>query len=147
MSTAKKTAKPETFDAFAAMSPDVLKEGYERFAKGFSTFAEFQKESAEAMMTSAGVYARGLEGAASEQTSFVKETYEDSVSAAKAIGAAKSVQEAMEIQSDYLRQATEKNLGFATKVAEHWTSVTKEAVEPLSKRYGEFVEMVQTYRP
>lgn len=146
MPAAKKTTT-ESFDAFSAMSPDVLKEGYERFAKSFSTLADFQKNSAEAMMTSAGVYARGVEGAASEQTAFVKESYEDTVSAAKAVGSAKSVQEAMEIQSDYLRQATEKNLGFVTKVADHWTTVTKEASEPLSKRYGEFVEMIQTYRP
>ena len=135
------------FDAFGAMNPEVLKEGYEKLSKNMSSFAEFQKGSMEALMECATAYARGLEQAASEQTTFLKEVYEEGTSATKAASTAKSVQEAIEIHSDFARTAFEKNINFASKLAEHWTGVARTAADPLSKKYGEFVDMVQSYRP
>ncbi len=152
MTTNGKTTKTaqsngQGFDAFSMMNPEAFKDGYERFAKSATAFADFQKGSLEAVMACAGAYARGLEKAASEQTAFVKEAYEDGVSAAKSATSAGSVQEAFEVQSAYAQSALEKNMSFATKIADHWSGVTREATDPLSKRYGEFVEVVQTYRP
>ena len=146
---AKKTvedASSETFEALTTFSPDTFKDGYEKFAKGMNSWADFQKSSVEALMASAGVFAKGLEHAASSQASFVKEQFEEGVATAKAAAASKSVQEAMELQNEFVRSAFEKNLGHATKLADHWTGVAKEAADPLTKRYGEFVEMVQSYR-
>lgn len=149
MATTKKTADAtQPFDALsAAMNPEAFKEGYERMAEGFSSVADFNKSSMEALMSSTGVYAKGVEAAAQEQTSFLKEAYEDGIAASKAASSASSVQEVLEIQTDYVRSAMEKNLGFATKITDHWVSVAKEASDPISERYGEFVEMVQSYRP
>ncbi|MEO0399109.1 MAG: phasin family protein [Pseudomonadota bacterium] len=145
--TKKAAANGNGFDAFSAMNPEVMKEGYERVAKGVSTLAEFQKASLEAMMASAGVCAKGVEKAASEQSAFLKEAYEDGAAIAKEASTAGSVQEAIEIQSEFAREVFEKNISFASKLADHWTSVAKEASDPLSKQYGDFVEAVQSYRP
>lgn len=146
--TASKTAKTaEIFDLGAMMSPDAFKESYDRATDSLRTMADFQKETIDALMQSANVYARGIEKAASEQSAFVKETYDEGAAAAKAASTASSVQEAMEIQSEFGRAAMERNMSFATKLADHWTSVAREASDPLSKRYGDLVEMVQTYRP
>lgn len=144
----KKTAEgaAETFESVMSFNPDTIKDGYEKFAKGMNTWADFQKGSVEAFMASAGVFAKGFEKAASSQASFVKEQFEEGVATAKAAAASKSVQEAIELQNEFVRNAFEKNLGHATKLADHWTSVAKEAADPLSKRYGEFVEFVQSYR-
>jgi phasin family protein len=146
MANAKKTAG-ETFETLTAMNPEALKEGYDKFAKGFSNLADFQKGTFEAMVASAGSLAKGVEKLTSEQTAFAKSTYEDGVAAAKAAATSKSVQEALDIQSDYLRSAFEKNLGQFNKMADFWISTTKEAAEPITARYSEFVEMVQSYRP
>ena len=148
--SAKKTvegAAAETFEALTSFSPDSFKDGYEKMAKGMSTWADFQKGSLEAFMASAGVFAKGFEKAASTQAGFVKEQFEESVATAKAAAASKSVQEAIELQSEFVRTAFEKNLGHVTSLADHWTSVAKEASDPLAKRYGEFVELVQAQRP
>lgn len=98
-------------------------------------------------MASAGTFAKGAEKAASEQSAFLKAAYEEGVAAAKAAATSKSAQEALDIQSDYLRTAFERNLGQLNKMADHWLSTTKEAVEPLTERYGELVEKIQSYRP
>ncbi|MEZ5895835.1 MAG: phasin family protein [Parvularculaceae bacterium] len=145
MATAKKDTN--AFDGFTALDTETFKDGYEKLAKGFSTLAEFNKESADAFMKSAGVFGKGFETAATTQASFAKESLEDGVAAAKAVAGTKSVQEVMELQSDYLRSAVEKNVSHATKLAEIWSGVAKDAADPISKRYSEFVEFVQTYRP
>lgn len=145
----KKTAESanaETFEALTALSPDAFKDGYEKFAKGMNSWADFQKSSAEALMASAGVVAKGFEKAASTQVSFVKEQMEEGVAVAKAAAGSKSVQEALELQNEFVRTAFEKNLGHASRLVDHWTGVAKEASDPLTKRYGQFVELVQSYR-
>lgn len=147
--TAKKTAETtatETFEALTTFSPDTFKDGYEKFAKSLNSWADFQKGSFEAMMASAGAFAKGFEKAATTQATFVKEQYEEGVATAKAAAASKSFQEAVELQNEFVRAAFEKNLGHASKLAEHWSGVAKEASDPISKRYGEFVELVQAYR-
>lgn len=148
MSGKKSTENPavDTFESLTSFSPDTLKDGYEKFSKGLNSFAEFQKSSLEALMASANVFAKGFEQAAATQTSFVKEQFEEGVATAKAAVSSKSVQEAFELQNEFVRTSFEKNLGHATKLADHWTGVAKEASDPLTKRYGEFVELVQSYR-
>ncbi len=136
----------EAFESLTTFSPDTMKEGYEKFAKGMSSWADFQRESVEAFMASAGVFAKGFEKAATTHASFVKEQFEEGVATAKAAAASKSVQEAVELQNEFMRTSFEKNLGQVSKLADHWTGVTKEATDPLTKRYGQFVELVQAYR-
>lgn len=125
---------------------DTFKDGYDKFAKSLSSLADFQKGSVEAMMASTNVLTKGFEQAASAQASFVKEQYEETVALAKAASASKSVQEAIELQTEFARTAFERNLGLVTKLADHWNGVAKEAAEPMTKRYAEFVDMVQSYR-
>ncbi|MCB2112937.1 MAG: phasin family protein [Parvularculaceae bacterium] len=146
--TAKKTAETtaEALESVMSFSPESVKDFYEQFAKGLNSFADFQKGSVEAYMASAGAVAKGFEKAATAQASFVKEQFEEGVATAKAAFASKSVQEAIEIQGEFARTAFEKNLGHASSLADHWTGVAKDAADPLTKRYGEFVEYVQSHR-
>lgn len=141
----KKTAAAEGFETLG-FNTDSFKDGYEKFTKSMNSFADFQKGSLEAMMASTSAYAKGFEKAASAQASFVKEQYEETVALAKAASTSKSVQETIELQAEFARTALERNLALATKLADHWNGVAKEASEPMTKRYAEFVEMVQSYR-
>lgn len=145
MATKKTAAAAEGFETLG-FTPDAFKDGYEKFAKSLNSFADFQKGSLEAMMASANTMAKGFEQAASAQAGFVKEQYEEGVALAKAAASSKSVQETIELQTEFAKTAFERNLGLVSKLADHWNGVAKEASEPLTKRYGEFVEMVQSYR-
>lgn len=148
MATAKKTAAAnDTLETLTGVNSGAFKEGYEKFSQGMSTFADFHKNSLEAFMVSAGALAKGAEKAASDQSAFLKTSYEEGVAAAKAAATSKSAQDALEIQTDYFRTAFERNLGQLNKMADLWLSTTKEAAEPLTERYGEFVEKIQSYRP
>lgn len=144
---ATKKAANEAFEVFSIAKPEAFKEGYEKMAKGMSNFTEFNKTAVEAMMASAGTMTRGIERATSDHSAFLKAAYEDGVAAFKATASSKSLQEVIDIQTDYVRAQTTKNLSQLAKLGEHWAATTKEASEPLTQRYGEFVELVQAYRP
>ncbi|MEM8770746.1 MAG: TIGR01841 family phasin [Pseudomonadota bacterium] len=148
MSNAKKTAnEANPFENMTTMSPEMFKEGYEKFAEGVSAFADFNKGSLEAMMTAAGAFSKGVEKITAENSTYMKTAYEKGVAAAKSAASAKSVQEIVDIQSEFARDAVEQNLGQANKVAELWMDTTKGAVEPLTERYSEMVEKIQSFRP
>jgi len=144
MATAKTAA--DAFD-MKAFGPDSFKEGYEKFAEGMSTFADFQKESLNAMMASAGAFTKGMEKLTSESAAFSKSAFEETVATAKAASAAKTLQEAMELNSDFMKTSVEKNLGQINKVADIWASTAKDTVEPLTERYSALVEKIQSFRP
>lgn len=148
MTATKKTEKTtDAFETLTTVNPEAFKEGYEKFAEGVSTIADFQKDTYEAFVASAGAFAKGFEKLASEQTNFVKTAFEGSVANAKAVASAKSPQEAFDLNSEFARSAVETNLGQVNKAADLWIETAKETVEPLTARYSELVEKIQAYRP
>lgn len=147
MATTKKAADAaKNFEAFG-FGADAFKEGYERFSQSMTSVAEFQQNSMNAYMASFGAFTKGVEKLTTEQAAFVKATYEDSVAAAKASTSSKSAQEAMDLNSEFIRSTMEKNMGQASKVAEICTETAKLSAEPLTDHYSEFVEKVQAFRP
>lgn len=144
---ARKTESVETFDAFSAANPAAFKEGYERLTKGMAGLADLNKAALEAMMSSARVLSRGTETASADTAAFLKTSFEEGVAAMRAAAAAKSLQEAIDVQSGFLRESISRNLAQVGKVSEHWVSTTREAAEPLTACYGDFVELMQSYRP
>ena len=147
MTAAKKTDAANGFEAMTTFNPDTFKQGYEKFAESVSTIADFQKGSLEAMMASAGAFAKGFEKLTSEQTAFVKASFEESAAVMKAASTSKTAQEIVDINSGFVRESMEKNLSQVNKVAEMLIETTKETVEPLTARYSELVEKIQAYRP
>ncbi len=146
MAAAKKTTTADVFD-ISAYSPDNFKQGYEKFADGVSSFADFQKESLEALMASAGAFSKGFEKLTAETASFSKDAFENAVANAKAAASSKTLQEAVELNTEFVRSSVEKNLGQINKVADIFAVTAKETVEPLTVRYSELVEKIQSFRP
>ena len=147
--TTKKTTTTDTtgFEALTNFDSETYKQGYEKFAEGVSSFADFNKGSFDAVIASATAFAKGFEKAAKEQSEFFKTAYDEGVATAKAASASKSVQEAVELNSEFVRGSFEKNLGQINKMADLWVETVKQSTEPLTSRYSEVVEKVQSYRP
>ena len=148
MAATKKAANKTTngFDAFA-VNGDAFKDGFEKFNKGFEQIAEFQRESFDAVMSASGVVAQNVERLNAEQVEFAKTSFEDGVKAAKALGSCKSAQEALDVNTEFFRNAFEKNMAQFNKMTETVMSTGKDAIEPLTDSYNHFVETVQSYRP
>lgn len=148
MATTKKTTDgAEVFEKMMSVSPESFKEGYEKIAESMTAVADFQKGSMEAVMASAGAFAKGFEKLTAEHTSFAKSAFEDSLASAQAATSSKNVQEAVDLNREFVRKAIETNLGQVSKVTDICIETAKETVEPLTAHYGELVEKVQAYRP
>ncbi len=147
MAATKTTEAADAFEKMTGVGADSFKEGYAKFAEGVSSVADFHKSSIEALMASAGAFAKGVEKLTSENTAFAKASFEETVANAKAASSSKSVQEAIDLNSDFVRKSVEKNLAQVTKVADICVETAKDSFEPLTVRYGELVEKIQAYRP
>lgn len=145
--TKKPVEGAEVFEKMMNISPETFKEGYEKIAESMTAFADFQKGSVEAFMASAGAFSKGFEKLTSEQTAFAKSAFEDGLANAKAAGASGNVQEAIDVNREFVTKTIEANLGQVSKVADIFVETTKETVEPLTAHYGELVEKIQAYRP
>ncbi|MBT8472762.1 MAG: phasin family protein [Marinicaulis sp.] len=144
--TTKKATEANPFEAMTTFDNAMFKEGYEKFAENVTAVADFQKDIFEAFVTSASAYAKGVEKITGENTTFVKEAFEDAVSIAKTASTSKNVQEAFEVNKDFAKTQMEKNVDQVNKVSELWMETATKTAEPLNERYSELVEKIQAYR-
>ena len=122
MADTKKTSKTaDPFDVVTNFNPESFKEGYEKLAEGVSAYADFHRGSVEAVIKSAGAFAKGVEKLTTEQASFAKDALDEGVSTAKAAATSNSVQEALDLQSEFVRTCVEKNLSQFNTTKPHIT--------------------------
>jgi phasin family protein len=136
----------DTTEATFRNGVETAREGFERAAAGFDNLATFNRYNIEAFIRSANVAAKGFEQINTEILTFSRQTLEDSVAAAKAVMTSKSLQEAVELQSDFAKTAFDDYVGQVSKMADIFSSVTRDAFEPVNDRVKAIVELVQTPR-
>lgn len=137
----------ETVEKMVSQSTEAMKDSFEKTMSSFDKFNAFSKENVEAVMQSANATTKGLEAINSEALAFSRQSVEDGVAAAKAIMGAKSVQEFVELNSEFSKSAFDQYVGQMTKLGDMFTSLAKDASEPLNGRVNAFVEIVKTARP
>jgi len=97
-------------------------------------FEEFQKmgtEQFEAATSVAASLAKALQTIAAETADYSKRSLEDNSAYLEKLLAAKSLDSAMQIQSEYAKSAYESFVAQATKIGELYTSLAKEAFKPV----------------
>lgn len=136
----------ETLESMVSASSDAMKQSFERAVEGYDQLAAFNKATVEAFVQTANATAKGIEAINSEALAFSRQTIEESVEAAKAAFGSKSIQELIELQSDFTKTTFDSYVGQMAKMGDMVTNITKEAVEPLSSRVAALVQMVQASR-
>jgi len=121
-----------------------LKDGFEKAAASYEQMVAFNKETAEAVIESATVAGKGFESINSEVFAYSKKSVEEGIAAAKAIFASKSLQEVLELQSEYTKSAFEAYVAEFSKMRDLALDVTKASAEPLQARAAAFADLVQT---
>jgi len=146
-------AKTETngataaLDSMAAVGNEAVKESMDKMMKSFGDFSTFGRDTIEAFMTSANAVTKNIETMNSEAVTFSKQTLEEGMSAAKAAMTSRSLQELIEINTDYTKSAFDAYMGQLNKVSDMMVAAAKATTEPLNDRFSAMVEMVQSYRP
>lgn len=143
---AKKDFAKETIETFTAASNEALKEGFEKSLSAIGEFSAFQKESVEAVIASATSTSKAIEELNALAVSYAKKSVEDSMSVAKSLAGAKSVQEVLEIHADYTKSSMEAYLAEMNKVSDHMSVLVKDSMKPLNDRFAAAVELMQSQR-
>jgi hypothetical protein len=108
--------------------------GVEIMAGDFDKFDEFDrfgKEQLEAASTAATSLAKGFQTIAAETADYAKKSLEANSAYVEKLLGARSLDHAVEIQSEYAKSAYESFVTQATKIGELYTSLAKNAFKPV----------------
>ena len=94
-------------------------------------------------LKSANAAGKGVETINSEVFSYARKSIEESMAATKAIMAAKSVDEAIQLQSEFSKSAFETYVDELAKFGDMALAAAKGAAEPLQARVSAFVHLVK----
>ena len=145
MATAKKEAE-KTVETMTAASNEAFKEGFEKSISAMNDMSAFQRESIDAVIASATTASKSLETLNTRAVDYARKSMEDGMGAARSLASAKSVQESVEIHSDYAKSAMESYLAELNQTSELVTAMMKDTFKPLNDRFAAAVEMAQSQR-
>ena len=96
----------------------------------FDSVQQFSKDNTEATMKAFGVVSKGAQAIAVETTEFAKKSFEQSSATLEKLAGVRSLDKAVEIQTDYIKSAMEGLVAQSTKLGELYANVAKEAFKP-----------------
>ncbi len=113
-----------------------------------SNFDEFQKfgEQLEAASSVAASLAKGFQTIAAETTDYSKKSIESNSAYMEKLLGAKSLDNAIQIQSEYAKSTYEGFVAQATKISEIYTNLAKEAFKPVESAFAK-VQAVASPNP
>jgi hypothetical protein len=100
----------------------------------FQSFEDFQKLGKENMdnaVKAFGAQQKGVQAIATEVVEYSKKAVEAGSAAFEKLAGIKTIDKAIELQSDFAKSAYEGYVAHATKVGELVTELAKEAAKPL----------------
>jgi hypothetical protein len=98
--------------------------------KNFEDMQKMSKDSMDATMKSVGVLSKASQTIAAEFVDYSKKSFEDGTKLMEKLLGAKSLDKAIEIQTDYAKTAYEGFVAQATKIGELYADLAKETYKP-----------------
>jgi len=95
-----------------------LTQGMKTMMKSTEDFVAFGQANLEAFVKSGQIWSAGMQELTKQIASSAKASFDESVSTFKAMSTAKSVKEAMELQSSYAKAALEKAMSESNKLTD-----------------------------
>jgi len=105
----------------------------EPFQKATEDFQKKSKDSYEATVRSYGEVNKGLQAIGTRMTDYSKQAFEDATRTFEKLLGAKSLEHAVEIQSQYAKKAYESWIAEATKIGEMYVAVARDAYKPVEQ--------------
>jgi hypothetical protein len=97
---------------------------------------EFQrvgKDGFDAAVSSFGEVNKGLQAIAAEVTAYSKKAFEDGTRAFEQLLSAKSFEQVIEVQSQYVRMAYDAHVAEWSKLGEMYAGLTRNAYKPVEQ--------------
>jgi phasin family protein len=99
--------------------------------KNFEDFQKLGKDNVDVALKQFGTVSKGWQAIATEFAGYSKKSFEEGSAALEKLLGAKTLEKAIEVQSDYVKTAYEGFVAEATKIGELYTDLAKESYKPL----------------
>jgi hypothetical protein len=96
----------------------------------FDTFQKFSKDNVDAALKSFGAVSKGAQTIAVEAADYAKKSFEQGTATLEKLVGAKSLDKAIEIQTDYVKTAYEGFVAQSTKLGELYANLAKDVFKP-----------------
>jgi phasin family protein len=152
MNPASESPKPAaddvkaTVDQIARAADAAFKDGVEKTLAAAAEANAQAKKNLEAVAASFGAAAKGAEALGVQAVACSRTAFEAQASAARALAAAKTPQELIELQTGFARTAFETGLAEFGRMSETFAASIKESLEPLNARFAEVAGRLQPTR-
>lgn len=100
---------------------------------GFPDFQKFGQTNVDTALKLFGDWNKGWQAIAAEMTDYSKRAFDDGTATFEKLAAAKSLEQAFEIQSSFAKKAYEDYVQQMTKIGGMYTSLAKDAYKPVEK--------------
>ena len=107
--------------------------------KNIEDMQQFGKDNMDATMKSFGSLSKSMQAIAVEVADYSKKIFENSTAATEKLIGAKSLEKAVEVQSDYLKTSYEQFVAQATKVGELYAGMAQEFYKQFETTMGKTV--------
>lgn len=98
--------------------------------QNFEDIQKVGKDNLDLAVKSFGTVSKGVQAIAVEVADYSKKSFEEGTAAAEKLFGAKTLDKAVEIQSDYFKGAYESFVAQATKMGELYADLAKESYKP-----------------
>ena len=98
--------------------------------KNLEDLQQVGKDNVEVAMKSVGVLSKGAQAIAVEVADYSKKAFEDGTAALEKLFGVKSLDKAIEVQTEYAKTAYEGFVAEATKIGELYADLAKETYKP-----------------
>lgn len=104
--------------------------------KNIEDMQQFGKDQFEAASVSASALTKGIQTIATEASDFSKKSFEASTGLFEKLAGVKTLDKAIEVQTEFAKSAYESFIAQATKMGELYTSIAKEAYKPVEEAFA-----------
>jgi hypothetical protein len=101
--------------------------------KQFEDFQKLGQSNVDAAMKMFGEWNKGWQAIAAEMTDYTKRSFEDGTATFEKLVSAKSVEQAVEIQTNYAKRAYDEYMHQLTKIGGMYAELAKEAYRPVER--------------
>lgn len=109
-------------------------------ATGMEEIQKLGKSNVDVALKSAGVVSRALQQIAAESADYTKKSFDAGTQAFEKMLAARSLDKAVEVQSDFMRATYEGYVGQVTRMGEIFADMAKDAYKPYEGLFGKIAK-------
>jgi len=102
----------------------------------FDDFQKFSRDQLEAFTTASTTWSKGWQDIAVQSTDYSKNAFAASSAMFEKLLGARSVESAIQIQTEFAKQAYDGFVAQATRVSELYSRVASDALKPVTTAYA-----------